>query len=63
MIEDLDDKNKLYLFPCGQWLTDGDAGQLYRELYPVTKRMAMRAARTEGNLILSHPLELAQNYV
>ena len=45
-IEDLDDPNRCYIFPCGQWLSsEKDECMTYRELYPVTKRMALMHAK------------------
>ena len=45
-IEDLDNPNRCYIFPCGQWLSsEKDECMRYRELYPVTKRMALMHAK------------------
>ena len=48
MIEDANNPNRRYTFPCGQWLAEDEGdGQLFKILYPVGKSKAQefQAAR------------------
>ena len=45
-VEDLDDPNRQYIFPCGQWLSsEREDTKTWCELYPITKRMALMNAK------------------